>query len=728
MARSGSTTGVRARGPAPVPDIVSGEIIRRGRPIRISGEFDQQDANAVAVTGGGIADVSLEGSALVIDTSELSVGRHTILVNGIPAENGRAGRHDASFEIVVVDTPAQLDEGLAVLYGRRFNVGDLDVDSLPMRADVDGEFRDVFKAISRDGEKVATLAFNQAGERVDIEEELSALTRRRQERYGRLEPALFERLESGGDVEVAVWASTHAVDVLTPEKSDSREVKRQGRNEARAEKEWVALGEQLAEVAQEFGLEPERVDSAAPVVYGKISADAVRRLAEHELVAGIFLYEHEGVDDLDESIAIHNSDDAHAAGFTGRGVAVAVYEQGPHDTSRLPIAGTFQPSGTTSTHATMTHGIIRNTERNRPHGHAPAATLFSANSYELDAIRWAARDQQCTVISQSFHRPAEQTSGALSHDDRYKDWLALQWPYPTIVEAAGNGPHGEFVNHKGYNRLTVGSHNDNASAMASTSVFRNPRSAHGDRELPEIAGNGIGVTVLGQTGSGTSFAAPAVAGVAACVQEAAPVLRSWPEGTRAVLMAGAWRNPHGRRWREDLIAGVDGRDGAGTADAKRSTTIAQSRQHPNRKGSRVGFDVGTLRSSDLDRSGRTTYRYRITTPRAPFLIRPHVKVALAWDSKATRTDILFWSLYQSTLTVDLDLEVRDLTGALVASSMSWDNSYEIAEFDARPGQSYDIRIRRWSGDDDVWFGIAWSQISTRSDVLDLQAQFDLLPL
>jgi hypothetical protein len=364
----------------------------------------------------------------------------------------------------------------------------------------------------------------------------------------------------------------------------------------------------------------------------------------------------------------------------------------------------------------MTHGIIRNSERNRPHGHAPDANIFSANSYDLDAIRWVAQDQGCTVISQSFHRDAEQTSDSLSHDDNYKDWLALHWPFPTIVEAAGNGASTEFVNHKGYNRLTVGSHDDNASAMASTSVFRNPKSTHGDRELPEIAANGVGVTVVGLTDSGTSFAAPAVAGIAACEQQAAPVLKSWPEGTRAVLMASAWRNPSGGRWRADLAAGLDGRDGAGSADALRATSIAKSHQSRDNAGALRGFDVGTLRSADLDGSGRTAYRYRITTPRSPLFFGSHVKVALAWDSKATRTDYWFFTVYQNSLTVDLDLEVRDSAGSLVASSMSWDNSYEIAEFDAKAGESYDIRIRRWSGTDDVWFGIAWTQISTLFDI------------
>ena len=51
--------------------------------------------------------------------------------------------------------------------------------------------------------------------------------------------------------------------------------------------------------------------------------------------------------------------------------------------------------------------------------------------------------------------------------------------------------------------------------MASAPVFRNPSPRHGDRELPEIAANGTGVTAVGLTMSGTSIAAPAVAGAAA---------------------------------------------------------------------------------------------------------------------------------------------------------------------------------------------------------------------
>ena len=82
-----------------------------------------------------------------------------------------------------------------------------------------------------------------------------------------------------------------------------------------------------------------------------------------------------------------------------------------------------------------------------------------------------------------------------------------------------------------------------------------------------------------------------------------------------------------------------------------------------------------------------------------------VKVALAWDSAVTS---IFGLPIASVLTVDFDLIVRDSRGVQVASAASWDNSYEVVEFAAQRGETYEIIIRRWSGTDSVWYGLAWA--------------------
>lgn len=700
----------------PAISVEPGEVVLRGTPIvvRSRAQLHEDSAQGVDVLGQRTrVTLADDLRSVSVDTGQLPAGRHHLRVGDVwERRSGRRLAED-TVEFVVIDSAAPLPDDVVVHQAARMRFAEHDVERLPLDQRGEGSFVEVFKAETRRGRKPVQLAFDEKGREVDLDRELAALTRRRLRRFGKVHPDLDAALERGGEVPVAIWLVEDETEPF--EKPTRGQVRRRPKQEAAlALRNVEEVRRRAAEYEHEYGLSPRkeiqpaesRATTAPPVVFGRMPADAVRKLARRDEVAAVFLHETEGIDDLDDSIAIANADDAHDIGFTGDGIDVAVYEQGPDDTTNLQIADRFLTNPSTSDHSRHTHGIIKNVEPNQPHGHAPDCNLHSANSYDLDAVQWAA-DEGCTVISQSFHRPSEQTSSTLSFDDIYKDRLALRWPWPTICEAAGNGPDDEYVNHKGYNRLTVGNHNDTATGMSSTTVFRNPSSGHGDRELPEISANGTGVTAVGLNMSGTSMAAPAVAGAAALVQEVNGTLRSWPEGCRAILMAGAWRNPVGGTWRSDLISGVDGVDGAGALDSKAAVDIARSRASRNGTGRRRGWDVGTVRSADLDGAGYATYVYRVTVPR--LLFSPRVKVALAWDSKVTSFTWFGLDIpLSSQLTVDLDLSVRDSSGAVVASSASWDNSYEIAEFAARRGETYEIRIRRWSGSDDVWYGVAWT--------------------
>ena len=708
------TTAKSARSRKSVPYTVSvqpGEVVPRGRAITVETrvKVSAESARGITVAGQRVdVETETDGRSFHVDTADLPCGDHLLRIEEIVSQRGKERLADSSVPFIVVDTKAPLPADLVVHHAVRFRIGDLDIERLPMVGIGDGPFIDVFKAEDRRSHRAEQLAYDHKGRPVDLDAQLARLAKRRRERYGVIHPTLHDAMERGTpdtSMTVAVWL--HVPDEPLPEKSSQRALRQPPSAELERRERWKSVGSRFAGDARRVHLEVERIDEAAPVIFGRIPAGRIAELANSNDVAAVFLYEPEGFEDLSDSIDIANADDAHSGGTTGTGVNVAVYENGPDDLSMLSITDRFSLFPTTSDHSRHTHGIIKNVQRSAPHGHAPDCNLHSANSKDLAAIRWAAQDAGCTVISQSFHRDSEQTSSGLSFDDVYKDYLALHWPYPTICEAAGNGSDTEFVNHKGFNRLTVGNHNDSASAMASDTVFRNPGSNHGDRELPEIAANGVNVTTVGLTFGGTSMAAPAVAGGAALIQQRSGTLKSWPEGCRAILMAAAWRNPAGGTWRSDLINGIDGVDGAGALDSNAAVQIARNRRRPNSAASRRGWDVGTFRSSDVGRDGFATYVYRVTVPRT--LIGAHVKVALAWDSKVTTRDFLGIPIpFSSHLTVDLDLHVRDSSGTTVASSASWDNSYEIAEFSGARGQTYEIRIRRWSGSDDVWYGIAWT--------------------
>lgn len=664
--------------------------------------------------------------------ADLPPGRHTLQVGPLASEKRAELGPAIALPFHFVRSQARVPAGVAIGTVVRARVTGETVERLPLGEPPRGSYVEFMKGTDRRSGAPVALAFDETGKRVNEATLLRKVQRARAARLGKLHEDLYLRMRSaraGEWLSVAVWAQVD--DDLRPEDKRALERARGAPRQPRASRERrEALAARTGEVArlvEEHRAREVRADEAAPVVFARLRKADVAKLAEREEVAAVFLYDPEGIDDLGNSIAIANSDDVHAAGQTGAGINVAVWENGPTSDADLVVAAEYDSTPTTSDHSQHVHGIIRNNEARRPHGHAPGCALHSANSKDLDALRWAVQDRACTVVNQSFHRSAEPRSGDLSFDDVYKDWLILRWPYPTIVQAAGNywegdsddidPPSDEFVNHKGFNSLAVGNHDDSAAAMSSDSVFRNPTSSHGDRELPEISANGTAVTTVGLMFGGTSMASPAVAGVAALLQDESATLRAWPEGCRAILLAGATKNVLGDTWWQDVVEDDDASDGSGAVNALESHRIVGNRRGRNAAPTRRGWDVGTLRAGDFGADGLSTFRYRIQVPR--FWLGPrHVKVALAWNSKVTTLSLLGITVpLSSQLTLDLDLLVFDAAGALVGYSGSYDNSFEIAEFDAVPGATYDIRIRRWSGDDWTWYGLAWT---TTGSLLDLE--------
>lgn len=658
------------------------------------------------------------GRVVTVALADHLSGAFALVIRELLDEKG--GRLVDAYRLpfAVIPFCGKVPRNLRIEHAVRLVISDLHVTRLSPGEVSEGDHIDVLKAVHRKSGKLSEIAFDRQGRSVDIAKRFDELAKRRADKYGRLHEALFARLERAApneQVPVVVWPNL----VLQPAPYE-KPADRRSTEPPDEERELVkALRKQsagLLKALQRYEIALSRdpgPDDGVPCVRLAATPAQLRALSQDKAVGVIHFDDVTAINDLGNSIAVARSDRAHTAGFDGTGVRVAVWESGPSDTTNLKFAGRFSSSPAASGHARLTSAIIKNTEADRPHGHAPDCDLYSANASGTDALRWAVRDQHCTVVSQSFHRSSEPGGSGLQSDDLLKDWLALRWPYPTIVQAAGNfwlgdddkinPPSDEFVNHKGYNSIAVGNHDDTAAAMSGDSVFRNPITTHGDRELPEVAANGMGVSAVGETRSGTSFAAPAAAGVVALLQDVDRVLCSWPEGCRAILFASAGRNVRDNTWWQDVLSRVDGRDGAGAVDAQSAVAIAQQRRWRDAPATRRGWDVGTLSSAVVGADRIATFRYRIAVPSRLFF--PTVKVALAWDSAVTSsTD----TATASTLTIDLDLLVRDSGGNQVAAAASWDNSYEVVEFSGRPGETYEIVLRRWSGTDSVWYGVAWT--------------------
>ena len=108
----------------------------------------------------------------------------------------------------------------------------------------------------------------------------------------------------------------------------------------------------------------------------------------------------------------------------------------------------------------------------------------------------------------------------------------------------------------------------------------------------------------------------------------------------------------------------------------------------------------------------------VPDPGPAFLVRPAAREGRAGleQQGLDDLDLRVHDPDQLKLKLDLDLKIFDKNGTQVGYSGSWDNSYEVAEFDATPGETYQVRIRRWSGTDWTWYGLAWTVTGSLLDL------------
>ena len=599
------------------------------------------------------------------------------------------------------------------------------------------EFFKVAK-INRGG-KLSEVIFNDRGQNISLpafEKKMIAFHQKK----GKINPRLKARLKRfpSQTTEVALWLNFEKSAPLSrplnikSEREFESVSKKIGSVHSRVQKQSKArkLG-----LLKKLGLSRNVTKSleGSPAVIVKLKNSQILKLERTPSIGLIFPYSSKGKLDLSRVISVSGADDVHADGNEGDEIKVAVFEGCPDSTANLDIEASYSDekgkSCTSTGHARHVTGIIKNTQT--IDGMAPSSRTYSADSYDLKALDWAIDEKRVSVINQSFHRGAEIYDG-MSFDDIYKDWKVLQYPWPTIVHAAGNwcasGTNcyefgndvtAEYVNHKGYNTISVGNHNDTAGAMSASSVFKNPSSPKGDRELPEIAGNGTNVTAVGLTMSGTSMASPAVVGGVALLQKQQPVLRFWPEGVRSLLFAGAVTNVSshaGRKsngtnastanstWWNDVRNNRDAYDGAGSMNIDESVEIAKNRYNGTAKDK--GWQIGKLRKTDFNSSKYYKNTFKVKVENAE---QRKIRVALAWNSVATLHNMIFWKFYTSYLGHDLDIRIFDSKGNQVASSLSYDNSYEIADFTGKVGETYTIKIHGWKfPNKNTWYSIAWN--------------------
>ena len=378
-------------------------------------------------------------------------------------------------------------------------------------------------------------------------------------------------------------------------------------------------------------------------------------------------------------------------GFTGSGVKVAIVEalSDIDHTNAIananPFVGpvTYYDAGHTqvSDHATKVAGVIASTHdtyKGVSYGIERPSNLLNGNPSDGSAgglnaaTQWAAQ-QNASIINQSYQ--SKMPDGNIGIMGKFDDYI-IDLYLTTIAVCAGNCvcPLNCWVDDPAvaYNVIGVGAFGNSYDSNWSNDFIEcysssdNPRSPHivdgrYEREKPEIAAPGDVSTTfeispwVPYAVTGTSYAAPHVAGTAALLMQAKPSLKTAPEEVKAILMASAIHNIEGATKLSD-------KDGAGGLQAKAAYDTAVNGWSSYFRDN----SLGTCRTVNFNASAGQVVRF-----------------VICWLSQSDQSVDTF---------EDFDLVLKDPSGTVVDTSASFDNNFEIVEFTAPSSGSYTAKV------------------------------------
>jgi hypothetical protein len=495
-------------------------------------------------------------------------------------------------------------------------------------------------------------------------------------------------------------------------------------NQKYLEAQVAPLQSALAGRLQNLGLKAAYASPLVPTAYlENVSRAEIEQMAFWPEIDAIYIVPAQAGPSLDNANPAQNANIVNGVGYNGTGVAVAVCEgeRAFFGNPALILRNMYDGGQPSANHPTAVSGFIKSTASGYT-GLANGATVDSANgSYSnfgtmSAAIDWASTNN--TVINNSWYWDYA-NSPTFWTPDRHLDYL-VRYGYDFVAVAAGNFGNGcgGYTNYvvspaKGFNVMSVGSYEDQNNigwsddAMDYCSSYVDPGSdtAFPTHAKPEVAA--IGATMhstlpnaveplIGNVGSGTSYASPMVAALAADLIQAQPSLATLPESLRAIIMATAIHNIEGSADLSDV-------DGTGGVDFTAALATAER---------------GQFNSQYVSSSTVYPLTYYMTAHKGE-----RVRFVATWLSNPDG------AYTADSLPADIDLEAYRADGTtLMDGSYSGANSFEIVDFIAPETESYIFKVYPYAGSfpgGGTWLGTAgWRgeyRISPMSLYTDPQA-------
>jgi len=248
----------------------------------------------------------------------------------------------------------------------------------------------------------------------------------------------------------------------------------------------------------------------------------------------------------------------------------------------------------------------------------------------------------------------------------------------TFVSAGNRGDIDDEITSpaKALNVVTVGNSGDSNDAMSGDSSAKDPQTKN---QKPEISAPGNMITAGGHSLSGTSMAAPHAAGFAADLMSEYTWYQLRPALSKALLLAGSTKPVNGG-------ANAAGVGGLNFVDSYHGATSSWW----------AGNNSSYAYYDSIDSSPSNGFIEREVFLNSAL---SNVRVVFAWLNRGDYT----YSHRDDThpIGMDMDIAIYDPNGALVGGSASWDNPYEMVNFDPLVSGTYVVRINRFSNRDTI---------------------------
>ncbi len=353
-------------------------------------------------------------------------------------------------------------------------------------------------------------------------------------------------------------------------------------------------------------------------------------------------------------------------GIKGKGVTVGVYDIDTVDKQHSELNNKDITIMDSKTYVDENHGTTVTRILAGSKGIVPKAKVYAIsepNVLEEEIIEKLIKKNVSIInISMSFGTRAD------DYYTPFEKWIdhISNMHNVLIVNVAGNVSRTGIqccIGSLAYNPLTVGGLNTNNTATFSDDKFESDSSfgngnSKGCAKTDCIAAYND-VLGIGPFFSGTSFAAPAVAGVCAQVLQTEPTLAFYPQQIKAIIMASC-----DRKGSENYSSGLTAKEGSGVVNAFKAIVIAST--------DRYDWIV--------------TYPYESNKLRDVKFVKREAtsKLAISWFvySTISGTDHSNVNNVKADTDYNIDLSVYSSKGKLLKESTVYNSSSEVVVFNS----------------------------------------------